>query len=100
MKSNGESKIPYFLIAAGIAAAAGALLALRSGNNARKYIRERGDKGLDFLNQQTGKLRESAERLAKKGREFIDNRKRSSVKTDSEAEKQAYEEEKRNHSGG
>jgi gas vesicle protein len=100
MKSNGGFKFPYFLIATGIGAIAGMWVVLRSGEQTRKYLRERSDKGLDYLNQQAGKLRESAEGLVKKGQEFIGGQKRGSVKTDTEAEKQAYEEEKRKHSGG
>jgi gas vesicle protein len=100
MKSKGESKIPYFLIATGIGAMAGLLFVLRSGEDTRKYLRERSDKGLDYLNRQAGKLRESAEGLVKKGKEFMGAEKRGSVKTDTEAEKQAYQEEKRKHSGG
>jgi len=69
-------------------------------NDESKYLRERSDKGRDYLNRQTGKLRESAEGLVKKEEEFIGGEKRGSVKTETEAEKQAYQEEKRKHSGG
>jgi gas vesicle protein len=100
MKSNGESKFPYFLLAMGIGAMAGLLFALRTGEDTRKYLRERSDEGLDYLNQQAGKLRESAEGLVKKGKEVMGGRKRGWVRTDTEAEKQAYQEENRKHSGG
>ena len=100
MKSNAEFKFPYFLIAMGIGAMAGLLFALRSGEDTRKYLHERSDKGLDYLNEQAGKLRESAEGLVKKGKEFMGGQKRGSVKTDTEAEKQAYQEENRKHLGG
>jgi gas vesicle protein len=100
MKSNGEFKFPYFLIAMGIGAMAGLLFVLRSGEDTRKYLRERSDKGLDYLNRQTGKLRESAEELVKKGKEFMGGQKRGAVKSDTEAEKQAYQEENRKHLGG
>jgi gas vesicle protein len=100
MKSNGGLKFPYFLILMGVGAIAGLLFALRSGEDTRKYLRERSDKGLDYLNRQTGKLRENAEGMVKKGKEFIGGQKRGSVKTDTEAEKQLYGEEKREHLGG
>lgn len=48
----------------------------------------------------TAKLRGSAEGLVKKEEEFIGGEKRGPVKTETEAEKQAYLEEKRKHSGG
>jgi gas vesicle protein len=100
VKSKGGLKLPYFLIAMGIGAMAGLLFALRSGKDTRKYLHERSDKGLDYLNEQAGKLRESAEGLVKKGKEFMGGQKRGSVKTDTEAEKQAYQEENRKHLGG
>ena len=99
MQTNGESKFSYLLIGLGLGAIAGLLLAPRSGEETRKYLRERSNKGLDTLNQRAGKLRESAEGIVKKGKEFIDPH-RDSVKTDTEAEKQAYEEERRENLGG
>jgi hypothetical protein len=48
----------------------------------------------------TAKLRGSSEGLVKKEEEFIGGEKRGPVKTETEAEKQAYQEEKRKHSGG
>jgi hypothetical protein len=64
-----------------------------------KYFRERSHRVLDSLNKQAAKLRESAERIVKKGKEFIGPH-CDSVKTDMEAEKQAYLEERRENSGG
>jgi len=51
------------------------------------------------LNQQAGTRRESPEVTVKKGKEFIGPH-RDSVKTDTEAERQAHQEEKREHLGG
>ena len=99
MQTNGESKFSYLLIGLGLGAIAGLLLAPRSGEETRKYLRERSNKGLDTLNQRAGKLRESAEGIVKKGKEFIGPH-CDSVKTDTEAEKQAYEEERRENLGG
>jgi len=99
MQTNGESKFSYLLIGLGLGAIAGLLLAPRSGEETRKYLRERSNKGLDTLNQRDGKLSESAEGIVKKGKEFIGPH-RDSVKTDTEAEKQAYEEERRENLGG
>ena len=99
MQTNGESKFSYLLIGLGLGAIAGLLLAPRSGEETRKYLRERSNKGLDTLNQRAGKLRENAEGIVKKGKEFIGPH-CDSVKTDTEAEKQAYEEERRENLGG
>jgi gas vesicle protein len=99
MRTNGESKFSYLLIGLGLGAIAELLFAPRSGEETRKYLRQRSNKGLDTLNQQAGKLRESAEAIVKKGKEFIGPH-CDSVKTDTEAQKQAYEEERRENLGG
>jgi gas vesicle protein len=99
MKTNDEFKFPYFLVGMGLGAIAGLLLAPRSGEETRKYLRERSNKGLDTLAQQAGKLCESADKIVKKGKEFIGPH-CDSVKTDPEAEKQAYQEERRENLGG
>jgi gas vesicle protein len=97
--THGESKFPYFLVGLGLGAIAGLLFAPRSGEETRKYLRERSTKGLDTLNQQAEKLRKSADKIVKKGKEFIGPH-CDSVKTDPEAEKQTYEEERRENLGG
>jgi hypothetical protein len=51
------------------------------------------------LNQQAGELRESADVIAEKGKELIGPH-CDSVKTDTEAEMQAHQEEKREQLGG
>jgi gas vesicle protein len=96
MKRNGEFKFSYFLIGISIGAIAGLLFAYRSGEEPRKYFRD----SLDYLNRQAGKLRESAERIVQKGKKLMGGRDRDSVKIDTEAEKQAYQEERREHLGG
>lgn len=82
-----------------LGAVAGLLLAPRSGKETRKYLRERSNRGLDILNEQARKLRESAEAVVEKGREFT-GRQRDSVETAAEAETQAYQEEGRENLGG
>jgi len=99
MKTNDEFKFSYFLVGMGLGAIAGLLLAPRSGEETRKYLRERSNKGLDTLNQQAGKLRESADKIVKKGKEFV-SRHGDSVETATEAEKQVYAEERRENLGG
>lgn len=99
METNGELKFPSFIIGVALGAVAGMLLAPRRGEETRKYLRERSTKGLDTLNQQAGKLLETADGIVKKGKEFIGPH-RDSVKTDTEAEKHAYQEDSRGNSGG
>jgi gas vesicle protein len=100
MKTNNEFKLPYFLVGIGLGAIAGLLLAPRSGEETRKYLRERSDKGLDTLNQRAGRLRASAEGIVKKGREFMSRHCCGSVDTAKEAEKQFEEKEGRETLGG
>ena len=99
METNGELKFPSFIIGVALGAVAALLLAPRRGEETRKYLRERSTKGLDTLNQQAGKLLETADGIVKKGKEFIGPH-RDSVKTDTEAEKHGYQENSRGNSGG
>jgi gas vesicle protein len=99
MTTNGESKFSYLLIGLGLGAIGGLMAAILVQKETREVLRERSRKSLDYLNQQAGKLRESAEGIVKKGKEFI-GPPRNSVKTDTEAEKQAYQEEQRETLGG
>jgi gas vesicle protein len=92
MITNGESKFPYLLVGMGLGAIAGLLFAPRSGQETRKYLRERSIKGLDTLHQQAGKLRESAEGMVQKGKEIMSCRCCDSVNTLKESQKQVYEE--------
>ena len=96
MKTNSEFKFPYFLVGIAVGAIAALLLAPSPGEETWKYLRERSNKGLDYLNQQAGKLRQSAEGVVRKGREIVASH-RDTVDT---AEKQAYQEERRETLGG
>jgi ketopantoate reductase len=82
------------LIGLGLGAIGGLMAALLGRKETRELLRGRSNKGLDYLNQQAGKLRESADVIVKKGKEFIGPH-CDSVKANAEAEKQAYQEERR-----
>jgi gas vesicle protein len=99
MTTNGESKFSYLLIGLGLGAIGGLMSALLARKETRDVLRERSGKSLDYLNQQAGKLRETADVIVKKGKEFI-GPPRDSVKTDTESQKQAYQEERRETLGG
>jgi gas vesicle protein len=99
MTTNDESKFSYLLVGLGLGAIGGLMAALLARKETRELLRERSINGLDYLNQQAGKLRESAEVIVKKGKEFIGPH-CDSVKTDTEAEKQSYQEDRREHLGG
>jgi gas vesicle protein len=99
MTTNGESKFSHLLIGLGLGAIGGLMAAILGRKETREVLRERGGKSLDYLNQQAGKLRETADVIVKKGKEFI-GPPRNSVRTDTEAEKQAYQEKQRETLGG
>jgi gas vesicle protein len=72
MFRNDElSGVAYLLIGIGIGVAAGLLLAPRSGEEIREDIRRRTNEGVDYLNQQADKLRDGAEKVVSKGKEWI-----------------------------
>ena len=99
MTTNGESKFSYLLIGLGLGAIGGLISAALARKDTRELLRERGNKSLDYLNQQAEKLRETADGIVKKGKEFIGPLP-DSVKSDSDAQKQAFHEERRENLGG
>jgi hypothetical protein len=97
MKKNDEFKFPYFLV--GVGAVAALVFALRAAGEIRKYLRERSNESLGYLNQRAQKLRQSAEGMMKKRKEIV-SRDSDSVDTATEAERQGYEGKKRENMGG
>ena len=82
------------------------VMTLRDGNpnvtseTTREALRERSGKSLDYLNQQAGKLRETADEIVEQGKNLIACKGSDSVGHATEAEKQAYQEDKRENLGG
>jgi gas vesicle protein len=100
MTTNSESKFPYLLIGLGLGAVGGLVAALLARKETRELLRERSNKSLDYLSQQAGKLRETADTIVQQGKKLLDRNGPDSAETATEAEKQAYREEKREHLGG
>jgi hypothetical protein len=69
--NRGSSKLPVGVIAACLGAIGGALSVLLARRESREYIREKGAKGVEYLNQTGTKLRERTEGIVGKGRELI-----------------------------
>jgi len=63
MTTNGESKFSHLLIGLGLGAIGGLIAAIFARKETREALREQSGKSLDFLNQQAGKLRETADVL-------------------------------------
>jgi hypothetical protein len=80
-------------------AAGGLIATLLARRKVRDLVRERGKDGIEFMKERATRLRAAAEEIAKRAREFVGPQP-NSIETDSEAEKQAYQEEKRSNLGG
>ena len=100
MAANGESKFSYLFIALGLGAVGGLMAAILARKETRELLRERSGKSLDYLNQQVGKLRETADVIVQQGKKLMACNASDSVVRSTEAEKQAFREDKRENLGG
>ncbi len=100
MTTNGESKFSYLLIGLGLGAIGGLMAAILARKETREALRERSGKSLDYLNQQAGKLRETADVIVQQGKKLLACNGSDPVDRSTEAEKQAYREDKRENLGG
>ena len=92
MTTNGESKFSHLLIGIGLGAISGLIAAILARKETREAFRERSGKSLDYLNQQAGKLRETADVIVQQGKKLIACNGSVSVDHSTEADKQAYQE--------
>lgn len=99
MITKDKFRIPYLLVGMGLGALAGLLLAPGAVEQMWTYLRDQSHRGLDSLNKRARKLRASAAVIVKNGQEFI-GPPRDSAKNIQEAERQTYEEQKRENQGG
>ena len=99
MKTDSEFRFPYFLFGMAAGAIIGTLLAPRSGEETRKYLRERSNKGLNHVNEQAARLRAAAEALIETGKKLMACQ-HQPLNTATQAETQANPEEPRNTFGG
>ena len=86
MRTNGESRFSLLLIGLGLGAIGALVAALLARKETRQSLRERSTETLDYLSQQTNKLRETSEAIVDKGKEFLSHR-RDSVDATIEEEK-------------
>jgi len=71
MRTNGESRFSLLLIGLGLGAIGALVAALLARKETRELLRERSTEALDYLSQQTNKLRETSEAIVDKGKELI-----------------------------
>ena len=88
MKTDGEFRFLYFLFGMATGAIIGTLMAPRSGEETRKYLRERSNKGFDHVNEQAARLRAAAEALIETGKKLMACQ-HQPINTTTEAETQA-----------
>lgn len=100
MKTDGESKIPYLFAGLGLGAIGGLVAALLADKEMRELLRERSGKSLDYFNRQAGKLRETADSFVQRGKKLLACKGSNMVDRSTEAEKQAYQEDRRENLGG
>jgi gas vesicle protein len=99
MRTREPDRFSSLLFGIGLGASVALVAALLARKGTRDVLRERSGKSLDYLNQQAAKLREAADALAKRAKDFV-GPPRDRVKTGSETERQAYQEDKRDILGG
>ena len=100
MTTNSESKVSYLLVGLGLGAVGGLMAALLVRKETREIIRDRSRKSLDYLNEQSGKLRETADVMVQQGKKLLACKRSETVAESTEAEKQTYQEDRRENLGG
>ena len=93
MTTNSASKMSYLVIGLGLGAVGGLMAALLVRKETREAMRERSRKSLDYLNQQAGKLRETADVIVQQGKKLMACKRSDSAADSNEAEKQTYQED-------
>ena len=71
MRTNGESRFSLLLIGLGLGAFGALMAALLARKETRESLRERSSGALDYLSQQSNKLRETSEAIVEKGKELL-----------------------------
>jgi gas vesicle protein len=94
MRTNGESKFSFLLIGLGLGAIGGLMAALLARKETRELLRERSTEALDYLSQKGKTLRETTEGIVEKGKELMSHC-CSSADATTEAQEQAYQEDRR-----
>ncbi|MGZ8494558.1 MAG: hypothetical protein ACXWWP_01535 [Candidatus Binatia bacterium] len=99
MRTNGESRFSLLLIGLGLGAIGALVAALLARKETRELIRERSSEALDYLGQQSNKLRETSEAIVEKGKELLSHG-CCSGETAAEARDKVEKQERRETLGG
>jgi|SRR5579871_2002242 len=88
MDKNGLSS---FLLGLGVGVGIGMLLAPKSGQETREFIKTKTGEGADYLKQRSGEFKQTASEWVDKGKDAI-GRQRDNLADAMEAGRQAYRE--------
>jgi len=86
-----ENKFAYFALGLGLGVAIGVLFAPKSGEETRKYIRDKAVEGKDYLKRRAEEVRESAGEAIERGKGAV-SRHKEHLSAAIEAGRQAYRE--------
>ena len=86
-----NSRLSYFFLGMGIGVAVGILFAPKSGEETRKYLRDRADEGRDYVKRRSDDVRTQAGGIVDKGKHAV-TRQKDQLSAAVEAGKQAYRE--------
>ncbi|MDX2154306.1 MAG: YtxH domain-containing protein [Bryobacteraceae bacterium] len=84
-----DKKISFFLLGLGVGVAAGILLAPKSGQETRQFLRSKADEGADYVKRRSGEVREQASDLLERGKSAV-QRQKDQLSAALDAGKQAY----------
>ena len=88
---DDDKRLSYFFLGLGLGVAAGMLLAPKSGEETREFLKQKADEGADFLKRRSEDLRESASEYVDRGRTVL-SRQRDNISQAVDAGKAAYRE--------
>ncbi|HKH19831.1 MAG TPA: hypothetical protein VKB53_02810 [Gammaproteobacteria bacterium] len=100
MTSNSEFRSSHLLVGLGLAAIGGLVAALLARRDTRNVLRESGANGLDYLDRQAGKLRRAGDVIVQQARKLLACRGSRPVISFTEADTQAYRQDKVENLGG
>jgi gas vesicle protein len=75
--SNNIFKLNYFVVGLALGILGGILFAPRRGEEIREDMRRRTHEGIDYLNHQAEKLRDTTEKVVNKTRDWMSRRNES-----------------------